>query len=335
MERVSRKKEPLISIIIPIYNGEKYIQKTLDKLTNINSSKEIIVINDCSSDNSLDLLNKYKKNIILINLKENQGVSNARNLGIQKASGKYVGFVDVDDSFENEIFEKMLSKIEKTNSDVCICNYDEFFEINNIITKSKYVYENETLNQNEALSNYLIDNISPAIWDKIYKTEIVKDIKFNKDLAIGEDILFCLNVFIKCKSFSFVNEYLYHYLQQSNSVMHTVSPKLLQFRDVILNIEAKDREYLEKNYSEEFNFFKLEMITRGIHSLSSICNKKNKNQVIRYLKTYCGKNDLKKILKNKYYSKTIKLEILILKTLGVKFHLFMTPIYKIIRNKIR
>lgn len=336
MGKVSKKnKEPLISVIVPVYNGEKYIKTTLDLLLKVDCPKEIIVINDCSKDSSAKILSEYKDSIKLFSLEKNMGVSNARNLGIANAIGEYICFVDIDDSIELDMYPKMLKKIKEDSFDVCVCNYNEIFEGSDKTVKSKYSFENEFLNHKEALSKFLLDKISPAIWDKMYKTEFLKNIMFDRTLAVGEDILFCLNVFLKTNKVCFIDENLYHYFQQKSSVMHTISPKLLQFKKVIENISDDDKNYLEKNFSSEYNFFKLEMITRGIHSISSLANKKNKNQAIEFLKEYYVENDLSKILKCEYFSKMIKLEIFLLKTFGIKFHLFMTPIYTFVRNTIR
>lgn len=336
MEKASNKNlQPIISIIVPVYNGEKYIDSCITRLLKIKSEKEIIVINDSSTDNSINLLEKYKGKIKIINLDKNQGVSYARNLGIKHSKGKYVGFVDVDDSIEQNMFDLMLSKIEKDKTDVCICNYDEYKEKSNEITNSKYNYNFECKEKNTVLKNFLIDKISPAIWDKIYKKEILEKIKFNKNLAIGEDILFCLEIFIETNKISFVDKRLYHYLQQENSVMHNISPKLLQFKNVILEIPNDKKEFLESNFRDEFEYFQLEMITRGIHSISALYNKANKKEVKKYLKKYYDKVCFNRIIKNKYTKKNIKIEIFVLKIFGINAHLLLMPMYKFLRKKIR
>lgn len=335
MTKVSKKEQPLISIVVPVYNGEKFIKKSIDELLKIKSSKEIIVINDCSTDNSLKLLKRYKNKIVLIDLEENKGVSSARNLGIAKSTGKYIGFVDIDDSVECEMYDEMLKKIENNDADVCVCNYDEIYEDSDLKVGSKYNLPNETTDHRTTLSLFLTDKISPAIWDKLYKKELLKDISFQKSLAVGEDILFCLNVFMKANKTCYIDKAFYHYLQQSNSVMHKISPKLLQFKDVVTNIDKIEKEKLKQNFKDEFEYFELEMITRGIHSISMLCNKNTSKIAQEYLKRYYDKKDFNRIIKSKYYSKSIKLEILVLKIFGIKFHLFLMPVYKLIRNKMR
>ncbi|MCQ2793964.1 MAG: glycosyltransferase, partial [Bacilli bacterium] len=104
-------KQQLLSIIIPIYNSERFIKHCLDKVLQIKIDKEVIVVNDASSDNSIDILKQYGDRIILIDLKVNGGVSNARNVGIEKAVGKYITFIDADDDFELDMHPKMIKKI--------------------------------------------------------------------------------------------------------------------------------------------------------------------------------------------------------------------------------
>lgn len=320
-----------ISIIIPVYNGEKYIKKLIDKVLSSPLSKEIIVIDSSSSDNSLSILKQYGKKINLLALDKNKGVSYARNLGIAKAQGNFIGFIDQDDDIETDMFLKMYTKAQEENSDICVCNYDEFYEIKTEHNKSKYHYSFKK----DILENYLIDNISPAIWDKIYKKEFIKTLKFNETLNIGEDILFNLEAFLKTKNVVFVNEYLYHYFQQDKSVMHSLSSRHLQFLEITEKLAPETTRYLKENYCKAYEFFELEMFTRAIHSISILVNKENKKEAKAYLKSIITQDKLNKIIKNSFFSKSIKIEMIILKLFGLSLHLSLIPFYQKIRNKIR
>lgn len=326
-----------LTIVIPVFNGEKFIKNCVNNLEKSNFNDfEIIIINDGSTDNTLkiikELLLRYD-NIEYINNKKNKGVSYSRNVGIEKSNGKYIGFVDADDYVDNSMFSNMIKVAIKNDADVVVCNYIEIDELTKVKTKSKYRYNKQILLKDECLKNFLTDKISPAIWDKIYKKELIKKVKFNENLQVGEDLLFCLNIFLESKKNAFINEYYYNYIQQNSSVMHNISPKLTQFKDV-LNYVKKEK-YLNSNFEEEYSYFKLEMITRGIHSISSITNKSNKKTAIKYLKLYCNKIDLNQIIKNKFFSKSIKIEIFVLKTFGINVHLALMPIYKKIRKVLR
>lgn len=324
-----------LSIVMPIYNGEKFIKKSLDNVLKIDCEKEIIVVNDCSKDNSLNLLKEYGSQIKLIDLVENKGVSNARNVGIKEATGDYISFLDIDDIIEPEMYPKMLQKISEEDADVCVCNYDEFFEGSDKVVNSKYDLEFEKTDKESVLRYYLLDRISPAPWDKIMKTSMVKNLRFDERLAVGEDLNFVLKLFLAAEKTVFVKDKLFHYLQQSGSVMHNISSKFLQFQKVVEFLEPETQVFLKKNYAEEFDFFKSQMTTRGIHSISVLANKNNKKQAKQFLKEYAKKDKLNQVLKCKNVSKAIKLECLILKWFGINIHLWLTPIYLKIRNRRR
>lgn len=336
MKEVS--KEPLLSIILPVYNGEQYIEKCIKQITEQNYKNfELIIVNDGSNDNTLKLINKYikqDKRIVLID-KKNTGVSNSRNIGIMKAKGNYIAFVDVDDIIDPTIYEKMIKKLELSNADVCVCNYKEYFLNKNKYVPSKYALKNEIISKETAIRNYLLDKIGPAIWDKTYKSNIVKNTRFEESLNIGEDILYCLNILFKTNKVATIEDELYYYVQQDKSVMHKINEKYLQFKKVTGLINKKDQEYLKTNFKKEFDFFKLEMITRGIHSISTNYNKENKKDAIRLLKEYVNSKDLTKIINSEYFGKSVKIEMIMLKSFGIKFHLRTTKLYKIMRNIIR
>lgn len=327
-------KECMLSIIVPVYNGEDFISNAIDKLLEVELKKEIIVIDDGSTDSTKKILDSYKNEIKVIELSKNEGVSNARNVGIDNAKGKYLTFLDIDDEFEINMYPEMISKLEIEKNDICICNYNEFQEQDERkYIKSKYKYQN--IDKEQILKLYLIDKISPAIWDKVYLTSFIKNIKFNTSLSIGEDILFCLDIFLKTKKVSFIDEYYYHYYQQQKSVMHTISQKLLEFNRIIEFINKEDYQMLESQYKEELEFFRLEMATRGIHSITTLANKENKKQAYQYIKYYYNHKNLIDIAKNRYFSKFVRLEMLILNIFGIKIHLMLAPQYTKIRNMVR
>ena len=238
-----------LSIIIPVFNGEKFIKRCVDSVLNQSMYiDEIIIINDNSTDGTIEILEKNYSNLVnikIINLKKNHGVSYCRNLGIEKSSGEYIGFVDSDDYVEVNMFEKMYNNAKDNNLDICICNFVEVNQQNRI--KSKYKNNEEILERDKSLEKYLLNKISPSVWDKIFRRKILKNIKFNTKLIIGEDILFCLEAFYYSKKTGFVNDYLYNYIQNDNSAVHTISSKLLQYVDVIKYIPLQIEKDLKLN----------------------------------------------------------------------------------------
>ena len=162
---------PKVSVIIPVYNTEKYLKKCLDSVCNQTLSDiEIICINDCSTDNSLEILNEYASKddrIKIINFEENKGAAVARNVGIDTACGEYIGFVDSDDFVDSDFYEKLYNTASENNSD---------------IAKGEYKYTNDGL-VNEKLNEKIKEcktNFSFEYCSAIFKTKLIKDngIKF-------------------------------------------------------------------------------------------------------------------------------------------------------------
>lgn len=322
-----------LSIIIPVFNGEKFIKRCVDSVLNQSMYiDEIIIINDNSTDGTIEILEKNYSNLVnikIINLKKNHGVSYCRNLGIEKSSGEYIGFVDSDDYVEVNMFEKMYNNAKDNNLDICICNFVEVNQQNRI--KSKYKNNEEILERDKSLEKYLLNKISPSVWDKIFRRKILKNIKFNTKLIIGEDILFCLEAFYYSKKTGFVNDYLYNYIQNDNSAVHTISSKLLQYVDVIKYIPLQIEKDLKLNFRSEYNTFFNSLNLRIIHSVSALYNKKVKKQVFEYL-SFVDKQTLKLIVKDKKLSKFIRVEAFIILIFGLKVHISLQPLYVRIRN---
>ncbi|MFS2168900.1 glycosyltransferase family 2 protein [Priestia megaterium] len=190
----------LFSIIVPIYNVESYLQKTIEStlLQNIiHSEYEIILVNDGSTDGSLNICEKYEReysNIILIN-KENQGVSTARNVGIERAKGQYLMFLDGDDLLEENILLKLKEAIERKKCDMLLCNYRRI--INNDLTNVAelgYQYP-ERLIKNFDINDFLCwaydnkMNYSWYVWRNIYSRSFILDnnLFFESQIGRGED----------------------------------------------------------------------------------------------------------------------------------------------------
>lgn len=327
-----------LSIIVPVYNGENYIERCIESILQTEGLEyEIIIINDGSIDNTESIIKKVENDIITtISLPENRGVSYCRNIGVEKAKGKYITFMDIDDYIEKEMYPILLKKAQEEDLDVCYCNSNEVFEKTGQIVKSKYKLKNEILEQPEIIKLFLTDRISPSCCDKIYKLELLKGkIKIDEELAIGEDILFILDIMRESKKIGVVDSYFYYYVQQEKSVMHTISPKFSQFKKVIQKTLEKEYETIRLEHPKEYEYFQGEMLVRGIHSISTLANKENKKQAIQYMKELIDKPVLKKWIKNPYGSKFVKIEIQVLLLFGIRIHLLLMPIYKYMRGKLR
>lgn len=233
-----------VSIVIPVYNAEKYLSECLRSLINQTLSEiEIICINDGSSDNSLIILENFqsKDDRIKIINQENSGVSVARNNGINLAVGEFVGFVDSDDWVDEDYFEKLYNSAKRFNSEV---SAGSFYRRGKILKSKKLKYEKEEIFIEPA------DKIKQAfipkynyIWNKIYKREsLLKiNIPFEKD-RYYEDILWLVKIIYYLKGFVTVPNTFYHYRKNAGSIVTQKSTKHLEDR---LYAESEMNNFME------------------------------------------------------------------------------------------
>lgn len=217
-------KNELVSVIVPIYNAERYIKRCIDSLINQTyDNLEIIIVNDGSYDKSKYICENYAKKdarIKLIN-KENEGVSIARNLGISHATGEYIMFVDADDYLDSCAIEKLISLLKTYSVDIVKMNYTNFYDngktlINKMNFDAKYI-NSVISNNNNSLEDIIAETyFLNVIWGQLIKTELVKNIKFNRDLIYGEDLLFNYQLLNKTNKI-YITDYIgYFYYINSN-----------------------------------------------------------------------------------------------------------------------
>ncbi len=232
---MSNKKNILLSIVIPVYNLENYIEDCLNSLVEqITENVEIIIINDGSIDKSEIICQKYcsKYPYIKYIYQQNAGVSNARNNGLNLAKGKYIQFVDGDDCLLPNSIPNILNKIKLNNPDIIVGDYIKFYNDINFIKDKKnqkiiFKIENSIYPQN-VIS--LTDNnlFNPSLWCNIFKTDIIKNnnIRFVESVKYTEDLDFCLQTFFACKKVNILTNKLYAYRQSRNgSATSIVSEK--------------------------------------------------------------------------------------------------------------
>jgi len=217
-----------ISIIIPVYNAQKYIRKCIESILNQTFRDfEIICVDDKSKDNSVKILEEYKykdNRIHIIHNKRNIGQGGARNVGIKLAKGKYLMFIDQDDWLEPDTFELCYNQIKKNNNDFVIFNYNRYYENEgrNIIPE-KYLsgYRDELNNPDIKLWKLKEPfMISAYTWTQIYNTDFIKknNIKFDASLRMGDDAEFYFGAIIKSKSVSVIDKPFYNYRRYEESV---------------------------------------------------------------------------------------------------------------------
>lgn len=321
--------EKLISIIVPVYNGEKYIKQCLMSIVNQTYKNiEIIVIDDGSTDCSKNIIKKIMKKdsrILLIEQK-NKGVSNSRNKALDIAKGEYIIFVDADDWIEDCCVENMLNKIIELKADVLQFNIyknskdkqfkeKQFSYVDCDIEKIQLSLINSRYVQKKY--NLILGNLR-TVWGKIYRKSIIGNTRFNTKVVINEDGFFNLEIFLKNVKIFFVNDYLYHYRISDNSADN-------KFRNNYEEINHKNinlmRNMIDVNLNEEFqkvlNLFIYENFMRFLNN--KIMNKNNKDKFCyKYsnLRKELSNKELKQALKNidaKYVTYFSKITIFLIK----------------------
>ena len=267
-----------VSIIVPVYNVESYLDKCLNSLVNQTLKDiEIIVINDGSTDNSQKIIDKYSKkykNIINI-AKENGGVSEARNLGLEKASGEYIGFLDSDDWIEPDMYELMYQKAKTENFDIVACDTQAIYN-------DKKVYISSNIKEDNVSNKELMIDAYAVIWNKIYKKEILKGIKFNKGMNFCEDVEFLYMVYSKVKTIGVIKEPLHNYLQREGSLTYVYDKKLyklLEAMDDVLDYYKKNK-ILDKYFDEVEYTYARYLYATFIKRMAKTRNKEEFNKAV-------------------------------------------------------
>lgn len=246
-----------ISIIVPIYNAEKYLNKCIDSLINQTKKElEFILVNDGSTDKTEEIIKSYKDKRIKYFKNKNQGIGKTRNFGLEKATGKYIMFLDSDDYFRIDACELLYKNAEKNQADLVICDFYKIYD-SGIEEKIKLLsFKPTTLKKTPNLVNEI--NLAP--WNKLYKKDLItkNKIKFVENLKY-EDAPFVIEAFSKAKKISKVDEYLNYYLIHGNSET-TVRDKrcfdILKIVDLIRK-NATTEAYLQ----DEINKLTVRIIT--------------------------------------------------------------------------
>ncbi len=203
----------MVSVIVPVYNAEKYINKCVDSILNQTYKDfELILIDDGSNDNSLELIKKYavKDSRISLFSHENKGVSYTRNLGLDLAKGDYIMFIDSDDWIESDMLEVLIQNIEKSNADISCCQYDK-----NLRTD---ISSFEIWSREKFLSEFIMHKkINGSLVNKLIKREAISNIRFNDSIKYGEDALFLWKVLLNSNSICLTNKVLYHVVLHDDS----------------------------------------------------------------------------------------------------------------------
>lgn len=214
----------LVSIIIPIYNSEKYISRCIESIINQSYKNiEIVCIDDGSSDRSVKIIEDYstKDNRIKVYTQPNSGPSVTRNYGLNVASGEYITFCDSDDYLESNYIHKLVEYIEKLDVDIVSSGYIDISKYGTIRLNDFYS-GNQILSKQEFIE-CIFRGVGGTLWGKIFKTEIISkyNLRLNPDIFMCEDMIFVLQYSMQCKSFGVIEENLYNYYRLNDESIST------------------------------------------------------------------------------------------------------------------
>lgn len=286
----------LISVIVPIYNVDKYLESCIRSIINQTYyNLEIILVDDGSTDNSGKIIDEYaqKDSRIKVIHQKNKGVSNARNNGLAIANGDYIIFLDSDDIFDLTMLEKLLNKATQCNTDITICREYSFTNDENSVNKILWTMDDKLIPQEEVFSiqNYKDKLLNFCIlwpWDKLYKKSFLDSIaiKYCEDRKIqaSEDLVFVGETIARASSICILNEYLIKHRYHSKSLestrkIQTPYLALKKFKDILINNHLYD--------DLECTFLNLAIHILNWHT-STI--KKNKFIIYFYMKFFWLKN---------------------------------------------
>ena len=311
---------PKVSIIVPVYNVEKYLRKCIESILEQDEKDfELILVDDGSQDKSGIICDEYAKkdSRIIVLHNSNQGPSMARNAGLDICNGKYVTFVDSDDYIENNYLTIMLEKIEKKNADLVICGYRQ---IMNLKSEIHAVSGDAEIFQDEFIKGLLIQKGYGMNACKLYKRELIGDNRFDSTLTVGEDSFFILQISKNLKKCLHIADVLYNYNVNEQSLVR-------KYNENYLNNYMKSakiiKEYIYNNFDDE----ELKKLTNNyiVFTLTLVIinycfnPKRNQGKILKETKeihTICNLDEYKTALKNiklEYFSTARKIMVLALK----------------------
>lgn len=284
--------ENLISVIVPVYNAEKYLGKCIESIINQTYKDiEIILVNDGSKDDSLSVCNDYAKidsRIRVVDI-DNSGVSCARNTGIFYATGKYIQFVDSDDYINLDMTEKLFNAAQEHDVDLVVCGYNTI--VNGECTKNQIIssYLNKALTEKDVnVTDLFNTSFFNSPWNKLYKKALITS-EFKEDFKIGEDLLFNLDYLQNIDKFSVLDECLYNYVVNKSSATNVISADKI-FKQIELG------NVTSKWFKDKFNSIDVDLYWGNFISCSII------NMCICYVASKDGyktiKSNIRKLMDN-------------------------------------
>lgn len=254
------KSDPLISVVLPVYNAKDYLGRCLNSiLKQTYENLEIICIDDGSTDGSEKILDEFgkKDDRIKIVHKENGGESSARNAGLKMAAGEYIAFCDCDDWIDPEMYEVLAQELNNKSVDIAAASWYIETDLQSQEIKNSLPVNGQAFERDELLKYlYMRDSYRgfAYMWDKLYKREILKDkqgnwILFHEELCLGGDVLYLAETALNVKKAKYIDRAFYHYYQRNDSGCHTKDVRKL--RDWIRAYELILKRFKEEQIADE------------------------------------------------------------------------------------
>ena len=315
-------KNDLISIVVPVYNVEKYIKKCVNSIMKQTyHNLEILLINDGSTDNSGEICQDLQKkdNRIKVFNKENEGLGYTRNYGIEKAKGKYISFIDSDDFIKDNYIELLYNSMKNNNVDIVYCGHNKYYDENHVYEELNY-YKNEYIKKEDIFRKIIIEmigsmpniredkRVSMSACEAMYSLELIKNkkIKFESERKyISEDLIFQIEILNEVKSVYFLDSNLYFYRVNNNqSLTHkfdidNVNKNIIMCEKIINVFKEKKLNNVDLNmlnFSVK-RFLLSRLRTAIIKAITFYEESKNKKEINNIIKQYIDNKYIRKIIK--------------------------------------
>ncbi|MEE0840662.1 MAG: glycosyltransferase family 2 protein [Acutalibacteraceae bacterium] len=321
-----------VSLIIPVYNVEDYLEKCLTSVEKQTYNQaEVIIVNDGSPDNSYKIIDKFvARNENFISYKiENSGLGGARNFGLTKANGEYIVFLDSDDYISEDCLQKFIDAAEKNDSDIVVCNSCDVDENGTVIRYSKNNVCNLTTSLSE-IPEILLNR--PCAWAKMYRKSLFEDLSY-ASREWYEDLRLTPKLFLKAKRITYIEDSLFFYVQRTGSIMNSANAHrnleiLTAFDDLISHFKKNDAY---EEFKEELLFLMLDHIAVAGITRVILSGSKEKKQVIKKLQNYISQ--FEGLYNNRYIPLFSSNKRLIMQLNKNKLY-FLTALCMKIKNKL-
>ncbi len=323
-----------VTIIVPIFNAEGYLEKCLNSLANQDYDKtklEILAIDDASSDKSKEILKKYAEEYSFITpkyLEVNKGVSHARNIGIQEAKGRFIMFCDSDDYYEKDAVSKLMKAAKEEKSDFVMANYYISYSNKNIKVDASNFFAETKISKKEVISYMTLTSSAKLIQKKIF---LDNDIYYSEDLKRSEELAVIPIAAYLAENPIFINETLYYYYQRKSSASNSNKGKVKKDFDFFdITFERFANQVNQQCYKQEIEFRAIEQLLYG-KLLVMLKARIPKNEIKLEIEKF--KNAYPNFSKNPYLKRYSKAKVIFIQLLNHKM-IFLAQIFAMLHEKL-